>query len=352
MAKRTMSEIEKDYKKIRAVVDTTPVTSIKEIAKAVGLSVSEVKTSLAKHPRIEEKIMAQLEKNKEEFKSMKKAEKETNRKQAVELKEKNPKVVNKAKQPGETANFEAGFVIDASITGIEKLENVLSNIRETNAKIILTSVTIKELEKMQKFHDIDAMDARRILAMAAENQKDFHTVLIDENLETPDDCIIKYCADHKDKVTLLTSDKTMALKARMYGVRTQYFKQKKNTGHTTVQPRAYHYDRRRTLLAARKVGDKLFLTDFNNDYRSILLISDGLEYTDGVHTLKIGDEVYLATKKLEYMTFAHYQITSLAAENNCKLIYSKRVYNAAGILNMPKAGYKSFMRDFKRRHDL
>ena len=81
-----------------------------------------------------------------------------------------------------------------------------------------------------------------------------------------------------------------------------------------------------------------------------MLISNGLEYTDGEHALKIGDDIYLATKKPEYMTFAHYQITSLSAENNCKLIYSKRIYKAAEILNLPKAGYKSFMRAFKHRH--
>ena len=263
MAKRTMNEIEKDYKKIRTVVDTTPVTSIKEIAKAVGLSESEVKTSLARHPRIECKIIAQLEKNKEALKAKKtaekealeaqrKAEQEANRKKALESKKKErPEVAHKAVQLEETVDFDAGFVIDASITGIEELKDVLSKLCVTKAKIILTSVTIKELEKMQKFHDVEAVDARHILAMAAENQNSFHTVLIDETLETPDDCIIKYCADHKDKVALLTSDKTMALKARMYGVQTQYFKQRKNTNPT--HPMAYSYDRNNTLLTARKV---------------------------------------------------------------------------------------------------
>lgn len=205
---------------------------------------------------------------------------------------------------------------------------------------------------MQKFHDVDAMDARHILAMAAENQNSFHTVLIDETLDTPDDCIIKYCADHKDKITLLTSDKTMALKARMYGVQTQYFKQRKSSNPRTIttHPVEYQCDRKNTLLTAKKVGSQLLISDMNTEYRSILLISNGIEYTDGVHALQIGDEIYLATKKPEYMTFAHYQITSLSAENNCKLIFSKRIYKLAEILNLPKAGYKSFMREFKLKH--
>lgn len=360
MAKRTMKEIEKDYKRIRTVVDTTPVTSIKEIANAVGLTNAEVKTSLAKHPRVEEKIMAQLVKNKEELKAKKKAEKEVledqkrteqeaeNHQKAFEPKKKEmPEEAHRAEQSEETADFDAGFVIDASITCIEEFEDVLSKLCATKEKIILTSITIKELEKMQKFNDVEAMNARHILAMAAENQKNFHSVLIDEKLGIPDDCIIKYCADHKDKVSLLTSDKTMALKARMYGVQTQYFKHRKTTNSTTDQPKDYLHDRRNTLFAARKVGDKLYISNFKNDYRSILLISNGFEYMDGTHALKIGDDVYLATKKPEYMTFAHYQITSLSAENNCELIYSKRIYKATEILNLPKASYKSFMRDFK-----
>lgn len=108
MAKRTLNEIEKDFKRIRTVVDTTPVTSIKEIAKAVGLTESEVKTSLSKHPRIEEKILAQLEKNKE---AKKKAEHEANLKKPLKSK--------KNEKTEASVDFDAGFVIDASITGTE-----------------------------------------------------------------------------------------------------------------------------------------------------------------------------------------------------------------------------------------
>lgn len=359
MAKRTMNEIERDYKRIINVVATTPVTSIKDIAKKLGLTESKVKTSLSKHPRIEEKIMVQLNKNKEAVKVKKKAEKEAlklqqevkrvaNQKVMEPKKTENLKVANK---PEETADFEAGFLIDASIADIQESENILSKLSATQIKIILTSVTIKELEKMQKFHDIDAMGARHILEMAAENPDSFHTVLIDETLETPDDCIIKYCEDHKSKVTLLTSDKAMALKARMYGIQTQYFKKAKKTFPAT-QPMAHSKRRKLTLYDAKKEGDKLFITNFNDAYKSIMVISNGLEYTEGVYQLKIGDDVYLATKKTNYITFAHYQITSLDAENNCILIYYKRIYNVAQISNLQKAAYKFFMRDFNRRHDL
>ena len=253
----------------------------------------------------------------------------------------------------ETADFNTEFVIDASISGIKGLRSMISFFLAKNARIILTSITINELERMQKFHTIAAVDARYLLSTAAKNPNSFYTVLIDETLETPDDCIIKYCADHKDKVTLLTADKTMTLKARMYGVQAQYFEHEKSTNFATKPMIAQQsHSKTCTLYVARKVGNKLYISNFNNHYRSVMLLSEGFEYTDGVRELKIGDDVYLATKKLDYLTFAHYRIISLSAENNCKLIYSARIRNVHNLSKLPAARYKSFMRDFKCRHDL
>lgn len=56
-------------------------------------------------------------------------------------------------------------------------------------------------------------------------------------------------------------------------------------------------------------------------------------------------------KKTDYITFAHYKIISLHEENNCKLIYSRRLYDYNNI-DVPKAEYKAFIKDFKVRHDL
>lgn len=363
MAKRSMDEIESDYNRIISFVNTNPVISISEISEGVGLSQFQVKTSLAKHPGVEENILAQLKKNKEELKSKKKSENETlgdlkeiedETKHTGKVESRNGKneAIDQAEQQTETDGFDTGFVIDASITGIKELEDVLSKLCVTKAKIILTSITIKELEKLQKFHDIQARDARRILAMAAENPQNFYPVLIDETIGIPDDCIIKYCADNKEKVSLLTSDKTMALKARMLGVKTQYFKQEVITSSSTAHPTVYTYGQKCTLPVAEKVGNKLYINDFNNSNRSILLISNNLEYTDGVRALKIGDDIYLATMEPGYMTFAHFLITSLSSTNNCKLIYSSRIYRANKIRNMPRVRYRSFMYEFMQRHDL
>lgn len=208
---------------------------------------------------------------------------------------------------------------------------------------------------MQKFKDFDAKWARHILAIAAENNyENFYTVLIDENLENPDECIIKYCADHKNNVVLLIADKTMALKARMYGVKVRYFKRNNSyaNSNSNVQPSVNTTSIINTLFVAGKIGGKLSISDFNTDHRSVKVISNGLEYTEGVCELKIGDDVYIVKKKNKYLTFAHYTMISLEARNNCKLVYSKRIYNISEIENLPKVDYKTFIRNFKCRHNL
>ena len=84
----------------------------------------------------------------------------------------------------------------------------------------------------------------------------------------------------------------------------------------------------------------------------MLLISEGIEYTDGMYELKTGDDVYIATKKYDYMTFAHYKVRHLTEKNNCDLIFSRRIYDEKGVIELPQAGYKSFMRNFKRKKDI
>ena len=369
--KRTMAEVNKDYRICKKYVDEhADVTSIREISKATGLSESQVTTSLERHPRVHKEILKKIADNQSKLKA-KKAEEEAKRKAELKAKKAEEKAKRKAEQEAkktkakakrkagtenEKVNEEAkckneqeakkteavDFVIDASITGTDELSNMLDNICTTEHKIVLTSVTIYELEKMQKFHDRDGMDARRILTRAAGNLDNFECKLIDETLATPDDCIIKYCADNKEKVLLITSDKTMELKARMYGVKTRFIKQNKNgldTRNIAAEKRVH------SLYAARKVGDKLLLECQKNSLRSYMVISGEQEYNSGVVELNEGDDVYVSTDKHEFMTFAHYKIISMSAENNCNLVFSRRLYDAKDIENMPEQ-YQSFMREF------
>lgn len=351
MAKRTQKEIEQDCKRIKEAAKTA--TSIKELEQATGLSYAMINTTLSKHPIIFKRIKEQLDinlANREKAKS--EAKKQTS-----------PAIKGIETSHVSTADNFSGFVIDASISGVENIKELLLKICTTDKKIILTSITIRELENLQKSITLQGKDARYFLALAAENPKSFVSQLIDETIGIPDDCIIKYCVDNKDKFILLTSDKTMALKARMYGVEVQYFKKTNKQTNSKVETAdtnanlvptstlASTNSNIRTLFPAKKIGNKLMLSDFHTSTRSIRIYSDRYVYNNGTRELKIGDNVFIASKKDDCITFAHYKMISVEATNNCELIFSRRIYDYSKP-DLPKIVYKNFFKDFLRRHDL
>ena len=166
-------------------------------------------------------------------------------------------------------------------------------------------------------------------------------MLIDESYDTPDDCIIQYCAKNKENVILVTSDNEMVLKARMYGIQIHYMKQKPEVNKNSEK----------TLYYTHRINNKLYIPLLKNNNIEIRVFSNGIEYKEGEAELKIGDDVFIACKKPEYITFAHYKMTSLYVENNCRLVYSKRIYGNENI-DMSNAAYKSFLREFKHRLNL
>lgn len=342
--KRTQKEIENDCKLLKEVAKVA--TSMKELENLSGLSSAMIHTSLSKHPIIFKRIKEQLVLNqkKAEFETQSVVPKEDNVTDETNSEVLSAKVENNAEESdvGETEESKiSGYVIDASITGLKNLKEILFKICQTKEKIILTSMTIKELEDLQHFDDIDAQDARYILRLAVENSDTFISVLIDETFDTPDDCIVQYCVKNKDTVTLLTSDKTMVLKARMYAVDVQYFKQAKK--HCpSKNPNT------KTLIPARRINGALVIPNFHTANMSISVYSNGVEYHDRMRKLQIGDDVFISTKKPDYITFAHFQMTSLFAKDNCILVYSKRFYDTSNIV-VPKATYKSFIKDFIHR---
>lgn len=352
MARRTQKEIENDCKRIKEAAKTA--TTFTELEKATGLSYAMINTTLAKHPIVFKRIKEQLEinlANKEKIKL--EAQKQT-------------KLMEKSDEVSPISNIDySGFVIDASISGVENIRKFLLEICESGKKIILTSITIKELEKLQESLTLSGNDARYFLALAAENPKSFISQLIDETVGSPDDCIVKFCADNKDKFILLTSDKTMALNARMYGVEVQYFKKSNNQVTSKVEstnsnatlvsattPVTDKPDSKiRTLIPAQKVGNRLVISNFNTSNQSIRIFTDKAVYNNGTKYLQIGDNVFIATKKDDCITFAHYQMISLEDKNNCKLIFARRIYDYSKP-DLPKIVYKNFVKDFLRRHDL
>ena len=349
MARRSQRQIELDCKRIQEIAKTA--TSMKEIERITGLSQSEIKTSLSKHPRIAKKVQTQVEENKIAAELAAKAQKTQSEQSADESQSAIEKVnIEDNNEP----DFEKGVVIDTSMIEVDVYYDMLCNICATEAKIVLTSVVRQELNKMQFVKkDYKASRARSIMAMAAERPEKFVNVLIDETLATHDDCIVKYCVDNKDRVVLFTADKNMALDAREQAVKVEYFRHDAKEVKTlkTVQEDVDKSDVR-TLNPARRVGNKLLIMEMQGTKRDIRVWSDGQEYVDGIVELKIGDDVLIVAKKKDCITFAHYRMITLYEEYNCKLVYSCRIYEYAKIEELPKGSYKTLAREFWNKHGL
>ena len=216
MPKRTQKQIELDCKRIQEAAKKA--ISMKEIENLTGLSQSEIKTSLSKHPRILARVRNQVEKNKAESEVAPQGQKEKSK--SSKMAEEQP-----ASKVNKNSDYEYGFVIDTSMVEVDAVYEFLSQICATSAKIVLTSIVRQELNNMQFVkRDYKAQRARSIMAMAAERPEKFYNVLIDETLPTHDDCIVKYCAENKHRVTLLTADKNMALDAREQSVKVEFFR--------------------------------------------------------------------------------------------------------------------------------
>ncbi|MDD3303678.1 MAG: hypothetical protein PHP54_02035 [Clostridia bacterium] len=335
MAKRTNKMIEEDCKRIKEAAKTA--TSFKELEQLTGLSYSAINTTLQKHPIIQKRIKEQIANNKElivlpgNFTS-----------------QGDVKV-------DDTENGKK-YVIDASISGVDSILEFISNRINEGHKIVFTSVSIHEFTKLQLGNDQSGFDARHILNSAAENPDNFETVLIDENYESPDDCIIQYCAKEKENVVLLTSDKNMALRARCLDVEVQFLKKATKTSAPIPPPKRYFDNNKHqislcTLYPAFFAYGQLIINEFTTSTRAIAVWSGNSIYTNGTKQLMIGDDVLVASKKLNYITFAHYKVKYIRPQDNCEFIYSARVYNKEDVKHLNK-DYKSFVNDFKIKCDL
>lgn len=326
MAKRTQEQIEKDTKRIQEAAKTA--TSMQEIVKVTGLSLAQVKKSLSNHPRISKKIMRQLEEN------------QTKANSTVE----SPKIQEELPEKNEGEAYKYGYVIDTSMVGVDTHYELLDHICATNGKIILTSVVRKELNKMQFVKDDDlARRARRILAMAATRPEKFYDVRIDETSDIPDDNIVKYCVDNRHRVTLLTADKNMTLDAREQHVKVEYYKS--GSQEIRIPPRVeVSLDEKgiKTLNPAKKVRDRLSITEMKGKKRDIRVWSNGVEFRDGIVKLRVGDDVFIASQKNYGIAFSHYKVINLSEKFNCKDIFNTKLHSYDEINGLPDERYKDF----------
>lgn len=302
------------------------VSNIDELSKTSGISNTNIREFFKNHPYEQEEV------------------------------KKNFLINTKKKQEEDKAQEESAeirYVIDASISNTPDLKDRIIKIcEEPNSKIILTSTTVKELVSLNRFKDEAGMDAKYILGIAAENPEKFIPVLIDENHPKPDDAIISYCTENKDKVILLSGDREMVLFARMYGVKAEYIKHMENVRNTkkckyngliedvfpsrkTDITKTYNKNEEiKTLKCVKFRNDQLFITCGFEKNRAIVVYSKDGKYTyTGVKRLEIGDEVFIAKRHDDekYSTFSNFVITRISYPNNAILKYGSRIYSNSTI---------------------
>lgn len=364
--KRTKKEIEADLKRLQEASKTA--TSMADLTESTGLSRSQILCTFDKYPEAYQELKEQIALNQKNSKS------QSSSKEGIEdngtdadIMAMASAIVNAPKAVEDLEcepDFSVGFVIDASIMKIKDIDIFIDRLCVTEAKIILTSVTIQELDKMQSFQSNLAQCARNFLARAVKHPEQFLSVRIDDTVGIPDDCIIAYCREYRNKVTLLTADKVMTLKARSYPypVKVQYFAaddsldELKQTDSRKVNQSGStdsnsDKSKLKTLIPAKLVNGTLKIFDFETYAQSICVISNGTQYLTGPQELHIGDDVLIATQKSAFVTFAHYRLISLEPQNNCKLIFDRRVpFDKLSSIHQPM--YHPFLENFKKTHNL
>ena len=121
------------------------------------------------------------------------------------------------------------YVLDTSYIESGDFFKEYDRIIKSDAKIVLTTITIYELKKLCAYSygkpiTNTAKKAIKVLKDAVSIEEKFIEVDIHRTTGSPDDAIIHFCEEYKEKAELLTSDKEMALLARAKGIKVKYGK--------------------------------------------------------------------------------------------------------------------------------
>lgn len=310
MRKRTNLEIKRDFEKISMAAKTAK--TLKEIETLTGLSQSMIRTTLKKH----QTTLEELKSNQEN---------------------------TKIKSSIDNSFATSRYVIDASVIGAYYFRDYFLRILNDNSKILLTSFTYETLQRIQTYTDVFAEDAKFILETLKCNKDSFEFIPIDEVSNRNIDSIIDYCYSHQENLVLLTANKELAMKACAISLEHHYFRQRVSDDKNRI----------RTLRCATWYENKLVISNFNSEISSIRVFSNGKEYNDGEKILQVGDDVYIASKKNpDYIAFIHFRIIQINNENNCEIVFSKKIYDRKAISFLSKSDYRNFLYDFYKRHDL
>lgn len=259
--------------------------------------------------------------------------------------------------------FRKKVVIDASICSLANFNTIWTSIYEKR-KIVLTTVTMRELEKLQKFaEDKQSAHARFILRKALEEIDNFSFKVINETFASNNENIINYCRHHRKTVILLTADKWMSVDAKARGINVIYlshslggsetdseckensFSEMTNEDYVNLEEKQENPTEKlkeTTTLEKKEVlqeeppkevvttfyplknikQNNMFLPYMHGQKSSYFVSVNGKQYSDRSAELKLGYYILVVKKKEDgNLLLDEYKITAIRRENNAQRIY-------------------------------
>ena len=214
------------------------------------------------------------------------------------------------------------YVLDTSVSCVYEINELLALATASGSSVVITSIVNDELEKLHNRNEVDSIRARIILSKAAVEK--YETVYI-EKIGVPDDCIVKYCVEHKDDVILLTADKHMTLDARAKGVQTIYF------SHWNQN----HVREKITLEIAQFKSGVLSIdaSEFKKRNQLIWVLNKNKRYEKGPIQLFEDFQIFLAQKDFEKIVFMYLNVLKVSPEDNCEIVFTRAISKNTKLLN-------------------
>ena len=235
--------------------------SFAEISKETKIKYNRIMYILEKHPVVKERLLQAFEENKK-----------------VSVPKVKRKISKKVIEPV-LPEAEKYIIIDASICGAKgALQAIHREISESNAKIILTDITVEELTKLEDGDDNTAYVARRILSNSAKHTDTYYFIKITKTSIIDDKSIVDFASTVKNAV-LFTADKGMNAIAKLEKVEVNFFIKSNKPFYGII-----YKDEKPVLKAG-----------LDNNNFIIIRHKDSLLY-EGEHCLYNGDEIFSLRK--------------------------------------------------------
>lgn len=315
---RNTEKIEEDFKLIRKTIETNPnVSTINQLKKELiaitgspNWTVDIIRSSMQKHPRIQQRLKALLD----ERKMIKKKKADTNSDENFNV---------KAETNSDENSLVKNYVIDLSIIGGFITDGdtktfwyeFIENQKNTKAKFIITSVTSDEIDKMLACSNGDSTEAKMAKKLAKMSLGDnFEYVDIpsykkeESSNDERDNYIVDFC--HAHNCHLLTADVKMATWAK-----------RKSVSYTLFSKSRVFY-KETTITPCEIIEGNLYFRGVSTDTCKYFVNEN--PSTTGYTPLECDDTFIISCKKDYGKVLIAYKITNnISTTNNAVLVYKK-----------------------------